>query len=109
MHAEWLLQFYNHITSETGAEITLKGYKAAGIYDALKMGAVALISFDPFEDISPLPENDNDNDTRGISDIIDVSVEMKGFVNHIVDDDDDEENNELYSREEEDDDDVEFS
>ena len=108
LHAKWLVEFYNHITSETGAEIILNGWKAAGIYDALKMGAAALPSLDPFQDISPLPGNDDD-DTRGISDIVNVPVEVKeGFVNPIVDDDDDEDNDEFYVREEEDDDDVEF-
>ena len=108
LHGKWLLECYNHITSETGAEIILNGWKAAGIYDALKMGAAALPSLDPFQDISPLPGNDDD-DTRGISDIVNVPVEVKeGFVNPIVDDDDDEDNDEFYVREEEDDDDVEF-
>ena len=107
LHAKWLLKFYNHITSETGAETILNGWKAAGIYDALKMSAAALPSLDPFQDISPLPGNDDD-DTRGISDIVNVPVEVKGFVNPIVDDRDDEDNDEFYVREEEDDDDVEF-
>ena len=73
------------------------------------MGAVSLPSLDPFQDISPLPGNDDD-DTRGISDIVNVPVEVKeGFVNPIIDDDDDEDNDEFYVREvEDDDDDVEF-
>ena len=59
---------------------------------------------------SPLPGNDDDDDdTRGTSDIVSVPVEMKeSFVNPIVDDDDDEDNDEFYVREEEDDNDVEF-
>ena len=108
LHAKWLLEFYNHITSESGAEIILNGWKAAGIYDPLKMGTAALPSLDPSQDISPLPGNDEGDDTRGISDIFNVTVELKGFVNPIVDDDDDEDNDEFYVREEEDDNDVEF-
>ena len=78
LHAKWLLEFYNHITSETGAEIIFNGWKAAGIYDALKMGAVALPSLDPFQDISPLPgSDDDDHDTRGISDKVNVPVQVK--------------------------------
>ena len=70
------------------------------------MGAAVLPSLDPFQDISPLPGNDDD-DTSGISNIVNVPVEVKeGFVNPIVDDDED--NDEFYVREEEDDDDVEF-
>ena len=72
------------------------------------MGAAALPSLDPFQDISPLPGN-GDDDTRGISDIINVPDETKeGFVNPIVDGDDDGDNDEFYLRKEEDDDDVEF-
>ena len=102
LHAKWLLEFYNYITSDAGAEIILNGWKGAGIYDALKMIAAALPSLHPFQDISSLPRNDDD-DTREISDIVNVPVEVKGFVNPIVDEDDDE----FYVREEEDDD-VEF-
>ena len=74
------------------------------------MGAAALPSFDPFQDNSPLlGNNDDDHDTRGISDIVNVPVQVKeGFVIHIVDDDDNEESDDLYLREEEDDDDVEY-
>ena len=109
LHAKWLLDIYNHITSETGAEIILNGWKAAGIYDTLKMDAAALPSLEPSQDISPLPGNDDDDDTRGISDIFNVPVEVKeGLVNPVVDDDDDEDNDEFYVREEQDDDDVEF-
>ena len=87
----------------------MNGWKAAGIYDALKMGAAALPSLDLFQDISPLPGNDDDDGTHGISDIVNVPVEVKeGFVNPIVNDDDDEDNDEFYVREEEDDDNVEF-
>ena len=108
LHAKRLLEFYNQIASETSAEIILNGWKAAGIYDVLKMDATALPSLDPFQNISPLPGNDDD-DTRGISDIVKVPVEMKeGFVNPIVNDDDDEDNDEFYVCEEEEDDGVEF-
>ena len=52
------------------------------------MGAAALPSLDPFQDISPLlGSHGDDNDTRGISDKVNVPVEVKGFINPIVDDD----------------------
>ena len=70
------------------------------------MGAAALPSFDPFQDNSPLlGNNDDDHDTRGISDIVNVPVQVKqGFVNPIADDDNNEDNDEFYLRQEEDDD-----
>ena len=70
------------------------------------MGVAALSSLHLFQDISPLPGNDDD-DTRGISDTVNVPVEVKeNFVNPFVDDDED--NNEFYVCQEEDNDDVEF-
>ena len=56
MHAKWLLEFYDHITSKTGAEIILNGWNVVGIYDALKVGAAALPSLDPFQVIHPCQE-----------------------------------------------------
>ena len=38
LHAKWLMEFYNHITSEAGSKIIINGWKASGIYDAIKMG-----------------------------------------------------------------------
>ena len=104
LHSKWLLELYNHITSQTGAEIILNGWKASLHLWALKMGVAALSSLDLFQDISPLPGN-GDDDTPGISDTVNVPVEVKGnFVNPFVDED----NNEFYVRQEEDNDDVEF-
>ena len=39
LHAKWLMQFYNHITSEKGSEIIINGWKRSGIYDAVKNGS----------------------------------------------------------------------
>ena len=41
---KWLVEYYNEITSENG-------WKAAGIYDAIKAGSSGLQSIDPFKDI----------------------------------------------------------
>ena len=82
LHAKWILEFYNHITSEKGAEIIINGWKAAGIYDALKMGSSALPSLDPFQDISPLPENYESESEQEISKVIEVPEDLKeGFIN----------------------------
>ena len=105
LHAEWLVQFYNHITSSDGREIILNGWKASGIYDAVHMGYDALESLDPFQDISPLPEA-NSGDTRPITDIIHVPAPLKeGFINPRADDEFEE--GEEYVREEEDE--IDFS
>lgn len=69
LHAKWLLQFYNHITSSDGHKVILNGWKASGIYDAVRMGSASLDSHDPFQDISPLPETGS-GDNRPITDIL---------------------------------------
>ena len=73
------------------------------------MGSSALPSLDPFQDISPLPVSDDDDDARGISDAVNVSSEVKeGFVNLMVDDEDDDDDEEFYEYKG-DYDDVDFS
>ena len=54
LHAKWLVEYYNEITSENGSSVIINGWKAAGIYDAIKARSSGLQSIDPFEDISPL-------------------------------------------------------
>ncbi|XP_057303392.1 uncharacterized protein LOC130640840 [Hydractinia symbiolongicarpus] len=104
LHASWLLQFYNHITSADGREVVLNGWKASGIYDAVRMGSTSLESLDPFQDLSPLPES-NSVITQPITDIINAPDLLKdSFINVRVENDDDKE--EEYTRDE---DDIDFS
>ena len=58
MHATWMIDLYNHLTSPEGQEICIKGWKASGIYGAVNMSSANLPSLDPFSDIDPLL-NDN--------------------------------------------------
>ena len=51
LHAQWLVEFYNEMTSESGSTVIVNGWKASGIYDGLKMGSSNLPSIDPFQDI----------------------------------------------------------
>ena len=84
LHAKWLMEFYNHITSEAGSKIIINGWKASGIYDAIKMGESALPSIDPFNDIAPLSD-ENISDVQVISPTVDL---MEHFVNDHREDDD---------------------
>ena len=36
LHAKWLVEYYNEIASENGSSVIINGWKAAGIYDAIK-------------------------------------------------------------------------
>ena len=39
LHAKWLVEYYNEITSENGSSVIINGWKAAGIYNAIKAGS----------------------------------------------------------------------
>ena len=52
LHAKWIMNLYDKITSEKGKEIILNGWKAARILDAVEMGSAKLKCLDPFNDTS---------------------------------------------------------
>lgn len=58
LHAQWLVELYNEMTSEKGKEIILSGWRAAGISDAIRLGILGLPTIDPFEDLDPLVQQD---------------------------------------------------
>ena len=57
LHTKWLVEYYNHISSEAGTERIVNGFKLAGIYDAIRSGKSILQSIDPFNDIAPLADS----------------------------------------------------
>ena len=54
LHAKWLVDYYNEITSENGSSVIINGWKATGIYNTIKAGSSGLQSINPTQDISPL-------------------------------------------------------
>ena len=68
LHAQWLVEFYDEMTSEPGSTVIVNGWKVSGIYDGLKMGSANLPSIDPFQDISPhLESNDLESGLQAIN------------------------------------------
>ena len=72
LHAKWLIEMYNHMTSSEGRDVCLKGWKVAGISDAAEKGLDGLPNLDPFHDIDPLATSDlleevdaNESETEG--------------------------------------------
>ena len=79
LHAQWLVEFYKEMTSESGSIVIVNGWKASGIYDGLKMGSSNLPSIDPFQHISTLLES---NDLESGLQAINITEEMREhFVN----------------------------
>ena len=58
-----LVEYYNEITSENGSSFIINGWKAAGIYDAIKAGSSGLQSIDLFGDISPLATEHDESES----------------------------------------------
>ena len=54
LHAKWLIDLYNYMTSPDGQAVSLKRWKVAGITAAVQKGLNGLLSLDPFHDIDPL-------------------------------------------------------
>lgn len=57
LHAKWLIEMFNHMTSSEGRIVCLKGWKVSGISGAVEKGLNGMPSLDPFNDIDPLFDN----------------------------------------------------
>ncbi|XP_057304911.1 uncharacterized protein LOC130641912 isoform X1 [Hydractinia symbiolongicarpus] len=56
LHAKWIIEVYNQMTSEEGKKVCLKGWQVSGIKDAGDQGLSELPSLDPFADIDHMLE-----------------------------------------------------
>ena len=61
-HAKWLIDLDNYMTSPDGQAVLLKGWKVAGITEAVQKGLNGLPFLDPFHDINPLSFTPNAED-----------------------------------------------
>ena len=77
-----MVEYYNKITSENGSSVVINGWKAAGIYDAIKTGSSGQQSIDPFEDISPLVIEHDESESFFPATIDQLTDELReNFVN----------------------------
>ena len=56
LHAQWVVDFYNEMTTSKGSTIIESGWKTSGISDAIRLGSKELPPIDPFQDIDLLLE-----------------------------------------------------
>ena len=56
LHAQWVVDLYNYLTSEKGQEVIANGWRSAGITEAISVGSQGLPSLDPFHHVDPLDE-----------------------------------------------------
>jgi len=83
IHANWITQFYNHMSTEEGVKIIINVWKASGIFDAVAGGSANLPAINPFQDISPLAPVSQALDSHFV---IPEPEMAKDFVNKNVDD-----------------------
>ena len=60
LHASWLMEAYNHLTSSAGREIITNGWKSAEITEAVSKGIEGLEKRDPLHSIDPLFQHPNE-------------------------------------------------
>ena len=75
IHAAWVVDLFNHMTTDIGKEIIESGWRAAGILDALKLGLEKLPSVDPFSDIAPMLNDDDQSNEVTLLALCDVTAE----------------------------------
>ena len=73
IHAGWIVEFYNLMTTSKGKEIIDSGWKAAGIADAINLGLSKLPPIDQFNDIDPILEGQSDTGNQHFLPIADIS------------------------------------
>ena len=54
LHAQWVVDFYNKMTTVKGKHVIESGWRAAGITNAIRLASKNLPATDPFHDIDPL-------------------------------------------------------
>ena len=60
LHAEWIKDLYNHLTSEKYRTIISNGWKAAFITEAIENGSSSLEPLDPCYEVDPLINTEED-------------------------------------------------
>ena len=95
LNGKWLVEYYNHTSSQAGTEVIANRFKLAGIYDAIRSGKSILKSIYPFNDIAPLADSLSEGNPGNFVQLSDDLRE--GYVN------------ELDENESEDDEDTEWS
>lgn len=65
LHAKWMINLYNELTSPKGKEVIISGWRASGILRAVEERAEKLPALDPFSDLDPLENN--------VADILDTN------------------------------------
>ena len=95
LHAEWLVELFNHITTSQGKEIIMSGWKASGIIEGIKKGLARLPSLNPLNDLDPLlTESPNTEECFDISELDEDQI--LAFATQDEENESDDEEEDLY-------------
>ena len=89
IHAAWIVDFYNHMTTVKGVEIITSGWRAAGILDAIESGSSSLPSIDLFDNIDTLMSTQLEERCNNVG-VIDEYIDIDNNAVNKVDENDDE-------------------
>ena len=96
LHAQWIVDFYNEMTSSKGETIIESGWRAAGISDAIRLGTKNLPPIDPFHEIDPLLQNGLP-EAQLVEAVCDLTIEERQL-GHSPNEDDGDEDEEVWER-----------
>ena len=94
--AQWVVGFFNEMTTSKRSTIIESGWRAAGISDAIRLGSKELPPIDPFQDIDPLLEKNASKEHEQLQAICGLTLDERqiGYSLPINDEDDDEDDEE---------------
>ena len=75
LHAQWVVDLYNYLTSEKGQEVIANGWRSAGITEAISVGSHGLPNLDPFHHVDPLYE-----ETSSFETAVTTGADIENFV-----------------------------
>ena len=75
LHAQWIVDIYNYLTSEKGQEVIANGWRSAGITEAISVRSQGLSSLDPFQSIHPL-----DEEMSIVEAVVTTGADMENFI-----------------------------
>ena len=100
LHAKWMTELYNHMTSGERKRVVLNGWKVAGIRQAIDQGYVNLPELDPFKDIDPLMSSvEPETNITPYFEMSDEDRQVLGYGPNTADEDSDDEDDEIFEPE----------
>ena len=79
LHAGWLVDFYNHMTSGAEKKVIDNGWTSSGIKGAIALGLDSLPSVDLFHDIAPIIADPSGSQSIPNHAVYDLSPETKSI------------------------------